>query len=439
MKNKTLLFGLLLTGAFSLSACTNFVFTYNVPRYPGDVKTSTSKQEGDSGTTDEEDVGPIDKSKNYNIKIWCAPTIETLTKSQVNNFIREHDYKINLTVDAVGEDSAATHMLEDVSNGADLFVFAQDQLNRLKTAGALAAVSGNQLNKIKIENSAESVDAATLNSKVYAYPFTSDNGYFLMYDKTVVKPEHVGRIEDIIADCVAADKNINYNIFGSGFYTASYFMATGCSNLWMINSKNAFYKYEDNYNSEKGMIACKAIRQIAQYPIFSNGDDPTKLGKKLGACVTGMWNYSVAKDAIGDNLGCAKMPTFTVDGQDYNIGSYSGYKLLGVKPQEDTNKVRLCKLIARYLSGQDCQEERFNAVEWGPTNNVVSALDKVKQQPGLKALEEQKPYAHPQTACPSGWFDAVQALATGIKANSTDADLQKQLTQYVANIDDLVE
>ena len=84
---------------------------------------------------------------------------------------------------------AASSMTEDVQSGADIFVFAQDQLSKLKTAGALAAITRDLKNAVVKESEKEAVDAASINGTMYAYPFTSDNGYFMYYDKRVVSDE----------------------------------------------------------------------------------------------------------------------------------------------------------------------------------------------------------------------------------------------------------
>lgn len=84
------------------------------------------------------------------------------------------DYAV--TVEPVGKGDAASNMLTDLDAGADIFNFAQNQLARLVAAGALIELSE--------ENAAGSVAAATMADLVYAYPLTSDNGYFLYYDKS---------------------------------------------------------------------------------------------------------------------------------------------------------------------------------------------------------------------------------------------------------------
>ena len=417
-----------------LASC-KFDFLYNVPAYP--------YSEGAAETAGGEDTG-IEDSGTYDIKMWCDQRISDLTQTQIANFVNASNgkYRINLTIDYLGEDSAASSMIEDVAGGADIYVFAQDQLSRLKTARALATITGDMKAAVIAETEADGVEAASMNGNLYAFPFTSDNGYFMYYDKRVVKAGHEENIEDIVADCKAAGKSINYSIFGNGFYAASYFMATGCESKWEIGDDNNFSSYDDSYCSENGFIAAKAIKFLKANNIFGNSDDPSKLGKDkkgLGACISGIWNYQYAYDAIGDNLGCAPMPYFTVDGVKYHISSFSGYKLIGVKPQTDAKKVSVCKRIARYLSSKLCQTERFNVVNWGPTNIAALESDAVKNQPGLAALRAQKPYSKPQRQCPSSWFSSVSSLANAINATSSDAEIWQALESYRDNLPSFLE
>lgn len=434
MKRKLFLASAMMLAIGSLASCT-FVFDYFVPSYPGDS--------GDAG----EDTGVEDEG-SYNIRIWCDERIVDLTKTQVGNFVSqakndkgEQKYKINLSIDASGEDKTAASMLEDVQNGADIYVFAQDQLAKLQKGGALAPITGSMEAAVKKETEQVGIDAATINDKLYAFPFTSDNGYYLMYDKSLIPDDKVQNIEDIVSICEQKGLIFNYPLFANGFYTASYFMSKGldCESIWEIDSSNKFSGYVDTYNTEAGFIAAKGIRELRKHgTVFGNDDLPGKFGNGLGACVTGSWNYPVAKQLLGDNLGCAPMPYFTVDGQSYHISSFSGYKLIGVKPQTDPKKVSVCKRIARYLSNQVCQLERFNLVNWGPSNINDLANPNVISSPGLKALREQQPYSKPQRQCPSSWFSTLSSMISSIEATSSDADIRAALKLYELNLETMI-
>ena len=149
--------------------------------------------------------------------------------------------------------------------------------------------------------------------------------------------------------------------------------------------------------------------------------------------------FRSALNRIGpERLGCAKMPSFTVDGVDYQLSSFDGYKLMGVKPQVDAKKASVCRKLAKYLTGASCQTERFNKVSWGPTNNEASQREEVKSHPGLAALAEQHEFAKQQGQCPGAWFVALATTAKAITANSTDAQISEVLQNYENGLNELL-
>ena len=137
----------------------------------------------------------------YDVKVWVAEEIKPLTETQIANFNKTNEMgiTINATVEAVGEGDAATSMTTDIEAGADLFCFAQDQTARLIQAGALQKLGTAAADFVKNNNDKASVTAVTSGEGLYGYPLTSDNGYFMYYDKSVIKEEDVDSMEAIIA------------------------------------------------------------------------------------------------------------------------------------------------------------------------------------------------------------------------------------------------
>ena len=115
------------------------------------------------------------------LKIWVSEASVPFTQEQVEAFKAANpEYAdMTVTIEAVGEGDAAGNVITDVEAAADIFGFAQDQLGRLVAAGALVDVEPENAEKVKAENDAGSVGAVTLGDTMYAYPMTSDNGYFL--------------------------------------------------------------------------------------------------------------------------------------------------------------------------------------------------------------------------------------------------------------------
>lgn len=369
------------------------------------------------------------------IKIWVPDTTVDFTKAQVDKFAEAHPDmmgKYEVVVEPVGEGSAAQNMITDVEAGADLFAFAQDQLARLIGADALTQVQGDYADFVATANDAGAAGAAKVGDKTYAFPLTSDNGYFLYYDKSVVTDPST--MEKIIEDCEAAGKSVYFGL-NDGWYQTAYFFGAGCTLTYDTNDKGEFVGSDIDYASDNGVAAMKGLIKLASSPAFvsdSNAENATN----AGAIITGTWSAKTIQTMFGDNYAATKLPTFNADGKDYQMGGFGGFKLLGVKPQEEAGKLVVCLELAKYLSGEEVQLERFKAVEWGPSNLKAQQDEAVQSNPALAALAEQLAFTIPQGNYPEQYWQDAIALGDDIIANAktyagySDDDLMKILKDF---------
>ena len=370
-----------------------------------------------------------DKAPSFGaIKIWVAEATVDFTKSQVEAFKAAHpEYaKLEVVVEPVGEGDAANNMLTDIEAGADIFGFAQDQLARLVAAGALEVVSDENAAVIKAENDGGSVAAVTLGDTMYAYPMTSDNGYFLYYDKSVVTDPT--DLDKILADCAAAGKNF-YMEINSGWYQTAFFFGAGCTLTYGTDDMGNIVSMDCNYASENGVKALKSMIKLAQSPAFVNGSSASN-ATNLGAIVDGTWDASAVQSILGENYAAAKLPV--VDG--FQLGGFGGFKMLGVKPQTNEEKLAACDALAAYLASGDVQLARYNAVKWGPSNLTAQQSEAVKSDVALSALAAQLNYCIGQGQYPNDYWSLATALGDDILAdkldNATDAELMEVLTTF---------
>ena len=77
-----------------------------------------------------------------------------------------------------------------------------------------------------------------------------------------------------------------------------------------------------------------------------------------------------------------------------------------MKPQEDEDKLAVCDALAAYLSSEEVQLARYEAVGWGPSNLNAQASDAVKADEALSALAEQLAFAIPQGQYPGDYIPA---------------------------------
>ena len=124
----------------------------------------------------------------YDITAWVGEAAVDLTKKQIEDFNNTNEFGIhfNAKVNPVSEATAADQMLVDINAGADLYCFPQDQFARLVQGGALNPLGVKAAETVIEANDPGVVAAAMSGDTLYAYPMTSDNGYFMYYDKSVI-------------------------------------------------------------------------------------------------------------------------------------------------------------------------------------------------------------------------------------------------------------
>ena len=373
-----------------------------------------------------------DLAGTYDIKVWVDEKAVELTKQQIEDFNKtnEDGITINAVVEASSELDTATKMITDVEAGGDIYTFAQDQFARLVQAGALAKLGKKAADTVTANNDAGTVAAATSGDTIYAYPLTSDNGYFMYYDKSVIPEEDVDSLEALIADCEKAQKYFAFELNGSAWYLASFFFGTGCVSEWVTDSDGQFIEVHDTFNSPQGLIAVKGMKKLVDSPFHLGSSAADVFASNAAVLVTGIWAYEDVSKMLGDNMGVTDLPSFEVDGQQYHIGSFNGCKLLGVKPQEDVVKAAVLHRLAQYLTSEKCEMERFDALAWGPSNVTAQASEAVQANPGLAALLKQAPYSVPQGQIHGSWWDIAKVIADDVKNASDEAGLQKALDSY---------
>ena len=344
------------------------------------------------------------------IQLWCSEleAYQNVMKELTDKFKEQYsDVDFNITIGAVSEQEAKDKVLEDIDAAADVFVFADDQVNDLVNAGALQEVAATYTYDPAETNSEATVAAATKDGKLYAYPLTASNGYFLYYDSNIFSEEDVASWEALEAKAEEAGTKVGMNI-ADGWYVYGFFAGAGCTLSMNEDNSN-----ECDWNNETGLAVAESIENIASSPAFVNVADQDAITMltdgTLGAYVSGTWNATSFQDQYGDGYAACKLPTFDVNGTATQMGSYAGYKFVGVNSH--AKNVGWSMLLAE-----------------GPANlAAASQID----SPALAALAAQSAYADQQLVG-SNYWDPAKALGQNLVDGA--ADLQKVLDDAVAGI-----
>ncbi len=374
----------------------------------------------------------------YVITLWVSEKygVDDLFRQQIKAFMEENPgIVINAKIQGVTEADAGFRIIRDPASVPDIYCFAQDMLPCLVQAQALMPPEQSIASTIVANNDKGSVAAATFNGTVYAYPMTSDNGYYMYYDTSIISPEEAESLESLIAACEKNNKKFRFAL-GNAWYNASFFLATGCHSNWTMDAEGNFIGFDDNYNSAAGLVAMKGMQMLTQSTCYDSDAD---IFTNAGVIVTGVWNKYAAAEHFGNNLGATDLPSFTVDGKSYHLESFSGHKLMGIKPQSDAKKAAVLSLLAEYLTSEECQIERFNSFEWCPSNLAAQQSEAVMADSSTAALAKQNNCATPQPQFFGKWWDIAKTLGAAAKAAKSDTDLAAALVTYENTLKDAFE
>ncbi len=371
--------------------------------------------------------------QDVTLTLWGGEEDQTMLQEMANAFAEENKDKVNLTVQVgvQSESNAKDTILTDVTAAADVYTFADDQINELVAAGALMAIPDEMgAADVAARNLPGSVEAATVDGKLYAYPATADNGYFMFYDKSVFTEEDVQSLDKMMEVAAAAGKKVSMELT-SGWYLYSFFGGAGLELGLAEDGLNTVC----NWNEDPGAAVAEAIMAIAANDGFiSQGDADFVTGLQNGtvaAGVNGVWNAKVAEETWGENYAATKLPTYTLNGEQVQMSSYAGFKLLGVNPHSDN--VGWALLLADYITNEENQLKRFEVRGQGPSNINAAASEEVAASPAIAALAAQAEFAVPQRVGANYWANS-ESLGQVLSEGGNGVDAQTIMDNAVAGI-----
>lgn len=368
------------------------------------------------------------------LKVWASQEDQAVTQEMIDDFIEAQketypDTTFEITLAVVSEADAKTKYLEDPAAAADVFTFANDQITDLVKAGALAEVTRNK-DDIVARNGEGSIGSATKDGALYAYPMTADNGYFLYYNKEVITDPT--SLDAILKDANAAGKKVFMDV-SNGWYIASFFLGNG-GTLGVDAEGNQTC----DFNNAAGLAAAEAIKAFTADPAFLTGDDAVlNSGFQDGsvvAGVSGVWNAETMMANLGDNYAATKLPTFTAGGEQVQMSSFGGYKLVGVNSQTKAEYTVFAMDLADWLTNETNQIKRFEARGYGPSNTKAAASDAVQANVALAALSLQSQYAVSQNDVLGQYWAPAEALGTTMEAKDYSTPMQELLDTMVTQI-----
>lgn len=392
----------------------------------------TGCQSNSPASLDEEQASGSD---TVNLTVWGAEEDEELLRQIIDGFKAEYQGQANfqITYEPQSESHCMDALLEDLENGADVFTFADDQLNTLVAAGALEPVEN--ADAVRAANLPEAVLAASVNNTLYALPLTADNGYFLYYNKQYFSEQDIMSFDRMLDIAAEQDKKVSME-WSSGWYVYSLFGNTGLTVGLNDDGITNYCTWNSTEEDIKGIDVARAMQNMAAHPGFISVDDAGFVeGVKdntIIAGINGVWNAVTVEQAWGKNFGAAKLPSYTCAGQQVQMASFSGYKLIGVNAYSQ-NREWAAKL-AEWITSEENQKLRFTLRGQGPSNINAAASEEVQSAPAITALLEQSEYSCLQRIGGNYWEPVSTFTADILSGNPSEKSLQEKLDTMVEGI-----
>ena len=391
----------------------------------GDMEVST-EESTEAGTSDDGTVS---------LTVWGAAEDQDLLNEIVDSFEQKYSSqaKFDITVAEQDESACKDTLLGDLEGGADVFTFVDDQLMSLVAAGALQPVEN--ADEVKSANLENAVSACTVNDTLYAYPLTADNGYFMYYDKSVFPDADVATLDQMLADAAAVNKKVAMD-WSSGWYLYSFFGNTGMECGLNDDGISNHCNWNATDTSIKGTDVASAMLAIAANPGFLNTtDDGFIAGIQDGtvaAGISGVWDAQAVEAAWGSNYGAVKLPTFTCAGQQVQMSSFSGYKMVGVNAY--SAHADWASKLADWITNEQNQTLRFEERQQGPANINAANSSEVQQSPAIQAVLSQAQFSSLQRIGGNYWDPVQEFGAEMANGNLSGKDLQTILDDMVEQV-----
>lgn len=302
-------------------------------------------------------------------------------QTMCEQFNSEHpEWDITFEYGVCSEQDAGKTIPQDPSNSGDVYFFANDQLQTLIDANAIAKLGGETADYVKNTNSSSIVNSVTVDGNIYGIPFTT-NTWFMYYDKSKFTQDDIKSLDKMLEK----DK-VAFNIT-EGWYMSSFFLANGCT---YFGSNGTDAKAGIDLSGDKGADATKALVSLVNNPNFVNDAQGVGIAGlrdgSVGAFFSGSWDYKSVKEILGDNFGAVSLPTVKIGGTDKQLKAFAGSKAIAVNPNCKYQQIAVA--LAKYLGGKEAQQKHYDLRNVIPCNTELLKTDKIKNDVLIKAQND---------------------------------------------------
>ena len=216
----------------------------------------------------------------------------------------------------------------------------------------------------------------------------------------------------------------------NSWYTPAFYIGNGCT-LFGDGTDEA--KGVD-FSGEKAVSVTDYLVDLAANPNFKIDADGSGLAGlrdgSISAIFSGSWDANAVEEALGENMGAAALPSFTLNGEQKQMMSYAGSEAVGVNPYSK-NMVAAVEL-AVYLGSAEAQMTHYELRNVIPCNTELLADEKIANDPLVSAQNDtfnKTSILQPFVAKMNNCWVPVENMGKGIRNGSVTHENAAEQTE----------
>ena len=343
-----------------------------------------------------------------------------------NAFAEEHpEYDITFVYGVADEASSAGQVSQDAEASADVFLYANDNLTTMTDADALVKFGGIYREEIEKTNSETSLASVMKDGEVYGVPFAI-NTWFMFYDKSVFTEADVKNLDTMLETGVVAFP------FTNSWYLPAFYFGNGCT---LFGDGTDASKGAD-FGGEKAQEVTDYLIDLEANPNFRIDDLGSGLAGlrdgSINAMFSGSWDAVAVKEALGDNMGVAALPTYTLNGEEKQMYSYAGTKAVGVNAQ--SKNMLPAVQLAIFLGNEYSQRLHYELESVVPTHTALLDDPELLSDEVVAAINEtfnNTSILQPNLAEMANCWTPVENMGKGIRNGSITHENSVEQTEMM--------
>lgn len=336
------------------------------------------------------------------------------------------EWDITFVYGVMDEASAGEQVAQDPDASADVFMYANNSLEPMRNADAIVRFGGKYREQIESTNSQEVLDTLIMDDNLYGIPFTT-NTWFMYYDKSVFSEEDIKSLDAML------EKGVVSFPFVNSWYLPAFYLGNGCT-LFGEDGKDE--EAGVDFGGENAVEVTNYLIDLEQNPNFRIDDLGSGLAGlrdgSVNALFSGSWDANAVKEALGDNMGVAALPTYTLNGEEKQMYAYAGTKAIGVNTHSDY-MVQAVEL-AIWLGNAESQRLHYELRQVVPCNTELLEEEDIMSDELVTAQNNTFSYTsiiQPLVNQMNNCWTPVENMGKGIRNGSVTHDNAKEQTEQM--------